>query len=132
MDTGDTGATEQKPVTEAKRGISRLVMIIAGCILFYLVIPPTSIPLVMLIVGFIVMGVLAYSVMKLVLVLTGLQARLRPMQRRAIMLLAVCLPLLLLMMQSLGQLTIRDTLTLGGLFVVGVFYILRVGRLGRR
>ncbi len=103
------------------------IAVLAG-LLFFSFVSPTAVPLVMLVVGFIMLGVLLYGSLKILLLITGLNERLRVSRRRAIVLLGVCLPLLLIMLQSIGQLTIRDIVTLGGLFVVGVFYILRFER----
>jgi len=124
-------STTPPVAAKARKGTLRLVGAVAISILFFCLVSPTAIPLVMLIAGFVMLGVLLYGIVKLVLVASGLQTRLRPMQRRGVVLLAICLPLLLIMLQSIGQLTIRDTLTLGGLLVVGVFYILRFGKIGR-
>ncbi len=125
----DTAAqTGQKDEPNTKKGTLRIIGAIAASFVFFNLVSPTAVPLVMLVVGFVMLGLLFYGVLKLVLLITGLQTKLRPMQRRAIVLLGVFLPLLLIMLQSLGQLTIRDVLTLGGLFVVGVFYILRLGK----
>lgn len=112
---------------DVKKSTVRLSALAVICILFFILVPPTAVPLVMLVIGFVMLGLLMYALIKLILVLTGLQVRLRPLQRRSVMLLGVCLPLVLLMLQSLGQLTLRDALTLGGLFVIGVFYVLRLG-----
>lgn len=115
-----------------KKQLIKVCAAIAVSLLFFSLVPPTSIPLVMLVVGFIMLGMLLYGIFKLILLVTGLQERLKPLQRRSILLLGVCLPLLLIMLQSLGQLTMRDTLTLSGLFIVGVFYVLHLGRVSRK
>jgi len=123
-----TAQTGQKDESNTKKGTLRIIGAIAASLIFFNLVSPNAVPLVMLVVGFVMLGLLFYGVMKLVLMVTGIQTKVRPMQRRAIVLLGVFLPLLLIMLQSLGQLTIRDVLTLGGLFAVGVFYILRLGK----
>jgi hypothetical protein len=117
-----------KSKQSSKKAVLRISAAIAASLLFFTLVSPTAVPLVMLIVGFIMLGILLYGVLKLIIVASGLQTRLRPIQRRAIVLLGVCFPLIIIMLQSIGQLTIRDTLTLGGLFMVGAFYIFWLGR----
>jgi hypothetical protein len=121
----------QKGEQSNKKGIARFCIAIAVSLLFFSLVPPaapSALRLVTVLIGFVMLGLLLYGLLKLILVASGMQIRLRPLQRRAILLLGVCLPLLLIMLQSIGQLTIRDTLTLGGVFVVGIFYVLRIGR----
>ena len=128
----DTAAlSKQKDEQSSKKGIAKCVIAIAASLLFFNLIPPamsTQVRLVTVLIGFVMLALLFYGIVKLILLASGLQNRLRPLQRRAIILLGVCLPLLLIMLQSIGQLTLRDTLTMSGVFAVGVFYVLRLGR----
>ncbi|HEX8183082.1 MAG TPA: hypothetical protein VF575_05815 [Candidatus Saccharimonadales bacterium] len=107
------------------------VAMIAGSLAFFAFTTPKSAPSVMLIVGFIVLALLLYSLIKLLLVTTGLYDRLPRIYARSIIMTCTVFPVMLLVMQSIGQLTIRDILTLAGLFVIGGFYAIRVRRATR-
>jgi hypothetical protein len=107
-----------------------LITIIAVCLLFFGFTTPKSVPSVMLIVGFLMLAALIYSFLKLVFIISGLNARMPSVYSRGIMLAGTLIPVLLLMLQSIGQLTVRDVLTLSGLFIIGIFYVGRVRRSG--
>jgi hypothetical protein len=96
---------------------------------FFAVTTPGPRPSILLIVGFVALDIMLSGAYLLLMHLTGLAVKLPPAVRRSIYMLAVVMPVLLLMLQSLGQLTIRDTVTLAGLFILGIFY---VGRLRAR
>jgi hypothetical protein len=104
-----------------------LAGVVGAGLLFFATTTPKSVPSVWLVAGFVVVGAMLYAVLRLILIHTGLEKRLPAPYRRGIYLCGALLPVLLLMMQSIGQLTIRDILTLGGLFLLGAFYVARSG-----
>jgi hypothetical protein len=125
-----TPSEETTPVI--KREISKPVVlmgVVAGCLVFFTLTSPKAVPSVMLFAGFIVLATLLASIIKLFLIITGLERRLPVVYRRGILIGGTALPVLLLMLQSIGQLTIRDVLTLGILFLLSVFYASRIGRI---
>jgi hypothetical protein len=54
-----------------------------------------------------------------------LKERLRPLEYNGLVIGVAALPVILMALQSIGQLTIRDTITLAIIFVAGYFYISR-------
>jgi hypothetical protein len=99
-------------------------------VLFFVLTAPSGRPSIRLLLGFVMLALLLASIYNVLLRVSGLYSRLSSRQLRAVWLIGVILPLLLLMLQSTGQLTVRDTVTLGALFGLGLFYAgrLRQGR----
>jgi hypothetical protein len=102
-------------------------LIIAGssfAILLFLffIADPAKVPAVILILPFLLLFMGLFS---MALYIFGTRKRIE--DRRQIKLAALCasLPILLLVLQSIGQLTLRDVITVGILFVLSYFYILR-------
>ena len=102
------------------------LLAIAGvslCILLTLLFTtdPNNIPSIILVAPFILLFVFLIS-----LILFFLEKK-EIAGRKALKIAGICtgIPLLLLVLQSIGQLTARDVLVLGALFVVSYFYILR-------
>ncbi len=121
----------EKPEEVSRRRFPQtfgLLGVIAGCLLYFCLMTPRSAPSIMLFVGFVVLGLLIRSVLRLVCIVTGLDSRMSTTYRRGILTGGTIVIVLLLMLQSIGQLTIRDVLTLGGLFVLGMFYVGRTGK----
>jgi hypothetical protein len=86
---------------------------------------PGHVPPAVLVFSFFVVFGLFYSGLRLVGRYTGLSGRLKRVRYNGLLLGAAALPVLLLALQSIGQLTIRDTLTLGVIFVAVYFYAVR-------
>ncbi len=105
-----------------------LLVGVVASLAFFGLTSPKSLPPPMLIVGFVVLGTLLYCVLRLLLLVTGLHTKLPAAYQRGLLLAGTILPVILLVMQSIGQLTMRDVLTLVGLFCIGVFYVGRVRR----
>ena len=106
-------------------------VLLAGSVaslVFFALTSPKLLPPPMLIAGFIALGLFLYCVIKLIMIAMGLQTRQPAMYLRLTLLVGTVLPVILLVMQSVGQLTIRDIVTIGCLFGVGVFYVSRVRR----
>ena len=120
-------AVELSPTQASYRAHSLvyLVVLAAGACFFGLT-SPTALPLPLLLVSFVVAGCMLYSVVRLALIVTSLDMRATAFQRRALTGILVVLPVLLLMLQSIGQLTVRDVVTLCLLFGIGFFYFERV------
>jgi hypothetical protein len=82
---------------------------------------PNKLPSFILILPFILIFGLIVSLTAFLLQKRGLA------RRRSLKIAVLCavIPTLLLVLQSIGQLTVRDVLTLGVLFVLSFFYITR-------
>lgn len=102
------------------------IVAVCLCLLFFMITAPKSVPSIMLIIGFVVLAVLFWNLLKIVFITTGLQVHMPAKRRRAVLLIATSLPILLLILQSIGQLTLRDVLTIGGVCIIGAFYVGRV------
>lgn len=118
-----------EPKTAVLNRPSRLLGLVVVGLLFFMLTSPRAIPSVMLITGFVVLAAILYCCSKLLLILTGLNRKMTMVTAKGVVLVCVLLPVLLIVLQSIGQLTVRDILTLGGLVLVGIFYVSRV-RLG--
>ena len=102
----------------------KLIILSLGILLALMVTTqPTKLPSAMLIVPFLLM----YVALSLVLALL-LAWRSRALTSKHVRkgLLGAALPMLLLVLQSLGQLTVRDVMIIFLLFGVGYFYISRL------
>lgn len=93
--------------------------------LFFAMTNPRNVPSIVLVAGFGLLFAVFYVALRLG---TGLISRNRLLtrQRRQLLIwLGAALPTLLLLLQSIGQLTLKDILTLLILFAVGYFYVAR-------
>jgi hypothetical protein len=92
-------------------------------LLILLTTDPRQIPSVVLVAPFLLIFVIVTATVAHLLGLYSL------FERRRVRVGIVCaaIPVLLLVLQSLGQLTLRDTLALFALFAVAYFYISRLG-----
>ncbi len=123
--SNDDGTTTAGVVQKLSSRPLVWVGLIAAGLLFFVLTTPRSVPSLFLIVGFVVLGGMIFSATRLFLMISGLDRRLPLRQRRSLLLTLTALPVLLLGMQSIGQLTVRDILTMTGLFLIGVFYVNR-------
>ena len=102
----------------------------ASCILlsflFFCFTDPRNVPNVVLIAGFIILAAFIYGCLSSLIYITSTRAKLKPQTRRILLVSGTMLPVLLLVLQSIGQLTVRDVLTMSGLFVIGMFYVTRI------
>jgi hypothetical protein len=119
---------ENKNTEKNRSGLNPVVYIatILISLVFFGTTSPQTQPSVLLIVGFLALLMFLASVSSLILFITGLRSRLPKGVRRGVILLSALLPTLMLMLQSVGQLTVRDVLIMTGLFVIGLFYIHRM------
>lgn len=97
---------------------------LAGLI-FFMATDPGKLPPIMLMVGFAILGGIIYSGLRLAGRLSGLQERFGRERYGLLLFAATALPVILIAMQSLGQLTARDTVTFAVLFLAGCLYISR-------
>lgn len=123
------GACYSKHMLERLRRLPELtalpLLIIVG-LLFFMLTNPERLPPVALMIGFIILGGTIYCGVRLALRATGVHDRLKRGQYRVIVVAVTALPVLLLALQSLGQLTVRDTLTLVILVAGGALYAYRM------
>jgi hypothetical protein len=101
---------------------------------FFAATNPERLPPALLLIGFIIVAGILYSGLRLAARLLGVSDRIPAAKLRGMLIGATVLPVMMLALQSLGQLTPRDTITLLVLFVAGYFYISRMpkGRPGGR
>lgn len=92
-------------------------------LLIFLFTDPRSLPSIALIVPFL----LLFIVLSLIIAFVAGKSGLSPNKRLRIGLIGSGIPVLLLVLQSLGQLTFRDTLAIFALFGIAYFYIARFG-----
>lgn len=95
-------------------------------LLFLLLTNPEGLPSVALIVPFVLLFIVFLAA---ILILLGIYAM--PRQKKLkVGLIGAAVPVLLLVLQSLGQLTVRDVLAVLVLFCATYFYISRLGMQG--
>lgn len=100
---------------------------------FMMLLRPTTLPIILFIVPFALLFAALYSTWRLILqgwsTYTGKTV---PKGVRRFGLTLVWALLLLLVLQSLGQLTLRDSLTVGAIAIIGYLYVLRNRSLPQR
>jgi hypothetical protein len=99
-------------------GISSIILL-----LFLLVTNPQSLPSISLVIPFVLLFIAIVCGLSYLLGLIGLSSR----SRLRFGLLGGSVPVVLLVLQSLGQLTLRDVLVILALFVTAYFYVSRLG-----
>jgi len=98
---------------------------IFGLLFFALTNPQNSAPVV-LVVGFIILLVSSYCMVRLAARALKLNRKLGSVPYNGIVVAVSLLPVMLLALQSIGQLTPRDVITLIILFLAGYFYVTRL------
>lgn len=95
---------------------------LALLLLMFFAVDPGGVPAFILILPFILLFTLLFAALVFLFDKKG------TVRARGLRLAALCasLPILLLVLQSIGQLTLRDVLTVAVLFGLSFFYILRV------
>ncbi len=102
------------------------VLVVSGC--FFALTSPESLSSPILVAGFIIIYAAVYLTIRLVLRITGLSGALSPPAQLIICAGGAGLAVVFLAMQSIGQLTLRDVITISILFGAGSFYFLRARR----
>jgi hypothetical protein len=100
------------------------LFLLLGLILFT-VTNPSHVPPAVLMAGFFILFGIFYSALRLLGRSMGFKERLKPVQYNGLILGCAALPVMLLALQSIGQLTVRDTVTLVIIFAAGYFYVSR-------
>jgi hypothetical protein len=114
---------------EIKRQMIKTGLVWAFLLVLLTVLNPSSLPVVLLIVPFVVIFGALYSLgrlLSLVWARYGGVAAKTVVPSRRLSLVVSGFIVLFLVLQSLGQLTFKDVLTLSLLFVLGYFYTIRV------
>lgn len=102
-----------------------LILLIVGGI-FFMISNPRHVPPVVLIIGFLIIFGIVFFAVRLTARVVGLRQKLSPGQYRTTIVCLAALPVVLLALQSIGQLTLRDIITILILFGVGYFYASRM------
>jgi hypothetical protein len=106
--------------------LAALLLLTLLGLLFFMLTNPSKLPPVALMIGFAILAGIVYSLLRLLGQVAGLHERLSEGRYRLLLGAGTALPVLLLALQSLGQLTIRDAITLVILFAAGFLYIGRM------
>lgn len=104
-----------------KKKLIRIIAIAAGLLILFVTTDPQKLPSFVLILPFVAFFVLIFFATK------WLASHRTPIQSRATRLAILCasLPTLLIVLMSLGQLTVKDVATTVILLVLSYFYIAR-------
>ena len=132
MEMGTSESAQQDKVSNYVFTLSRSREIVCASLItigFFSLTNPKTMPSFILLVSFVILAGFFYILGLWGLDMSRLGIKLSPSYRRSVILTLTILPTLLLILQSIGQLTARDIITMGGLCIVGVFYI---GRMFRR
>jgi hypothetical protein len=100
-----------------------LLLIAAG---FFILTNPLTVPPAVLMIGFVILFAIAYCILSLLFRTTGLKERWSGTQARGYLIGGAALPVILLALESLGQLTVRDVITLAVIYGIGYFYMGRM------
>jgi phosphate/sulfate permease len=103
-----------------------LLALSVAAIIFFSVTNPARVPPIVFMIGFGLLLGIVYCGVRLIARLGNLKARLTSAQYAGFVFSATVVPVLLIALQSLGQLTVRDAVTLLLIFGIGYFYISRM------
>jgi len=104
-----------------KRKLHTAIGCFVALLALLLGIDPNNVPSFVLVLPFILLFTLLLTGIAYFLERQGLDGK----KSLKIAVLCASLPILLLVLQSIGQLTVRDVLTVGLLFIVSYFYVSR-------
>lgn len=99
-----------------------LALLIVGLVLFLLFTSPYELPLFMLIVPFILLALILFKLSKMILMLLSVSGKKSKFISGAI----TSLVMLVILLQSIRQLSINDFLIVTALFVGLIFYMRRI------
>jgi hypothetical protein len=105
------------------RTVKMIGLSVTALFLLLILTDPRELPSVMLITPFLLLFMILASGISLLLRYYGITAA----KRLRMAMVVATFPVLLLVLQSLGQLTIRDTLAIVALFGIAYFYLSRFG-----
>jgi len=103
-----------------------LVTAVVAATLFFSAMNPRNSAPIVLVAAFILLLVISYCGVRLTARVLKLDRRLRPVPYNGLVVSLSLLPVMLLALQSIGQLTPRDVITLIILFLAGYFYVTRL------
>jgi hypothetical protein len=104
------------------RTLKVAIFCLLGLLTLFVTTEPQKLPSLILIVPFI----LIFTILCLVSFCVALKRGIRLRESVRVVLMIAALPTLLIVLQSLGELTPRDVLTVAALFVITYFYIVRL------
>lgn len=105
----------------------RLVVLFLGLFIFFMATDPTTLSLPLLLIPFIWLGICLYIGTRYLLqVLSVRYRRISKNRKNSLAFTLAAIPVCMLLLKSIGQLTVRDVLILAGLIAIGVFYVGRV------
>jgi hypothetical protein len=93
----------------------------AGLLILFMATEPTNVPSFILVLPFLLIFIVLLSLFSWLLQKRGMAGR----RSWRIGALSAAIPVALLILQSIGQLTVRDILTIAALFSLSYFYITR-------
>ena len=110
-----------------KQILMRTIKIVGACSIILLLIlvatDPQGLPSILLVTPFVLIFIILLAILSIVLRSRGMSEA----GRLRLAILGAVTPVFLLIMKSLGQLTLRDTLAIFALFAVAYFYTSRFG-----
>ena len=105
----------------------KIAVLYGGLLIFLMSTDPTKLSLPLLLIPFIWIGLCLYVLIKHVLGhISGRFRRISKNRKTSIAFTLAAVPVCMLLLRSIGQLTIRDVLILAGLIAIGTFYVGRV------
>ncbi|OGL29625.1 hypothetical protein A3D14_01275 [Candidatus Saccharibacteria bacterium RIFCSPHIGHO2_02_FULL_47_12] len=105
----------------------KIAVLYGGLLIFLMSTDPTKLSLPLLLIPFIWIGLCLYVLIKQVLGhISGRFRRISKKRKTSIAFTLAAVPVCMLLLRSIGQLTIRDVLILAGLIAIGTFYVGRV------
>lgn len=106
--------------------LAALPLLILIGLAFFAATDPSKLPPAALILGFAILTGILYCIVRLIARAAGLRTKMTKVQYDGLLAGATVLPILLLALQSLGQLTVRDSITLAVLAIAAYFYMSRL------
>jgi hypothetical protein len=91
--------------------------------LFFITFNPNSLPLIMFVLPFVLIFILIYQTCRLIM---NTFFSLKPRQERIVLLVISVMPVVMLVIQSITQLTVRDVILCLAITVILVWYGVRV------
>lgn len=107
------------PLLKYANKFSPIIVPLALLVLFTILTDPYKLPLALLVIPFILVAALVYQTLKLLLRRTPLSSR----KARLTSVIVTCLVLLLVLLQSIRQLSLKDFLILAALTIGIMFYL---------
>lgn len=111
-------------IVRMKRDLLRALVCGTILLVIFFTLDPAKTPSFVLIIPFLLMFFLLFSIARKGLDMAGYSG----LTGKKLAVLGASMPVLLLVLQSVGQLTVRDVLVVSILFCVAWFYILRAAR----